>query len=52
MRGAEAREVHIGKVVRNAVLPELEEHLSATDLASLRKITGEIEERFERFDRR
>ncbi|MFL6202726.1 MAG: hypothetical protein ACJ76J_26450 [Thermoanaerobaculia bacterium] len=31
---------------------ELKEHLSATDLASLRKIVGEIEERIERFDRR
>lgn len=31
---------------------ELKEHLSATDLASLRKIVGEIQERIERFDRR
>lgn len=31
---------------------ELKEHLSATDLASLHKIVGEIEERIERFDRR
>ena len=31
---------------------ELKEHLSATDLASLLKIVGEIEERIERFDRR
>lgn len=30
---------------------ELTEHLSATDLASLRKIVGEIQERIERFDR-
>lgn len=30
---------------------ELKEHLSATDLASLRKIVGEIQERIERFDR-
>jgi hypothetical protein len=102
MRTAEAREVHIGKVVRNAVLfgcatvegllllklyalpslyrqgnfarvalyegdiatlmhdyrppveplfEELREHLSDTDLASLRKIVGEIQERIERFDR-
>jgi hypothetical protein len=31
---------------------ELKEYLSATDLASLHKIVGEIEERIERFDRR
>jgi predicted nucleotidyltransferase len=31
---------------------ELKEHLSATDLDSLRKIAGEIQERIERFDRR
>jgi hypothetical protein len=31
---------------------ELKEHLSATDLASLRKITGEIQGRIERFDQR
>lgn len=31
---------------------ELKEHLGATDLASLRKIVGEIQERIERFDRR
>ena len=31
---------------------ELDEHLSATDLDSLRKIVGEIQERIERFDRR
>ena len=31
---------------------EVKEHLSATDLASLRKIVGEIQERIERFDRR
>ena len=30
---------------------ELKEHLSTTDLASLRKILGEIQERIERFDR-
>jgi len=30
---------------------ELKEHLSTTDMASLRKITGEIQERIERFDR-
>ncbi len=31
---------------------ELKEHLSATDLESLRKIAGEIQERIERFDQR
>ncbi len=31
---------------------ELKEHLSTTDLDSLRKIAGEIQERIERFDRR
>lgn len=31
---------------------ELKEHLTSTDLASLRKIVGEIEERIQRFDRR
>ena len=31
---------------------ELQEHLSATDLVSLHKIVGEIQERIERFDRR
>jgi hypothetical protein len=31
---------------------ELEEHLSSTDLASLRKIAGAIQERIERFDQR
>ena len=31
---------------------ELKDHLSATDLSSLRKIAGEIQERIERFDRR
>lgn len=31
---------------------ELQEHLSATDLVSLHKILGEIQERIERFDRR
>ena len=31
---------------------ELKEHLNTTDLASLRKIVGEIQERIERFDRR